>query len=307
MFVWRIRHESLAICANLQRRGIKLENSKCLFCGRNEEDGAHLFIKCKHVKQIWRELGLEAERIELEKIRGVHAMLDSLWKLQETKRVLIVTLWWQWWNNRNKVREEEMPLSASEVVRRVRSSALEYEHVFALKQKEKLAGKWHPPNGDELKINLDGAFTPGSNFCGWGAVVRDAAGEVVAARAGRQENTQDAFGAEINAMAAAVSLAADIGAIRVVFETDSQLLVDAMDVRKVDSSPHAVIIEDIKFQLKLWFAHHSVRACRRNENSVAHELGQIGRMCLPGDCMEWNTIVPPSVAVCVLGDMPKHR
>ncbi|XP_073360806.1 uncharacterized protein [Aegilops tauschii subsp. strangulata] len=184
---------------------------------------------------------------------------------------------------------------------------MEYADRFVPKKKELQAGKWRPPNPDELKINIDGAFVPGSNFCGWGAVVQDSEGQVIAARAGRQEQTTDAFGAEVQAMAGAVALAADIGVVRVTFETDSQLLLEALDVHKTDSSPYAVILEDIKLQLKLWFAKHNVRVCRRSENTVAHELGQIGRMCLPDICMHWENDVPPLVAARVLGDLPAHR
>ncbi|XBI02566.1 hypothetical protein VPH35_131085 [Triticum aestivum] len=108
-------------------------------------------------------------------------------------------------------------------------------------------------------------------------------------------------------MAAAVTTAAELGATRVVFETDSELLAEALDIRKADSSPYAAIIEDIKFQLKLWFSKWHVSACRRTMNSVAHELAQIGCSCLPNICMEWNDSVPPNVADRVLGDMPGRR
>ena len=67
--------------------------------------------------------------------------------------------------------------------------------------------------------------------------VRDSEGDVVATHAGRQDHVHDAFGAEVCAMSAAVAIAAELGAIRVAFETDSQLLVEALDLRKVDSSP----------------------------------------------------------------------
>ena len=50
-------------------------------------------------------------------------------------------------------------------------------------------------------------------------------------------------------MAGVVALATDLGAIRVVFETVSQLLAEAMDIRKVDSLSYVVVIEDIKLQL----------------------------------------------------------
>lgn len=62
MFTWRVKHESLALLTNLDKRGFKLESTRCLFCGRADEDGAHLFIKCKVVKEVWRELAMERER-----------------------------------------------------------------------------------------------------------------------------------------------------------------------------------------------------------------------------------------------------
>ena len=98
MFVWRIKHESLALCANLVRRGIPQEKSSCFLGGRGEEDGRHLFIKCKWVQEVWRQVGMELERSQLECIKGVHAMLDALWELDEMERVLIITLSWSWWN-----------------------------------------------------------------------------------------------------------------------------------------------------------------------------------------------------------------
>lgn len=89
----------------------------CFVCGRGEEDGGHLFIKCKAVKEAWRQLGLEQERRQLETIGDVHAMLDSLWGLAEKKRVLIITFWWHWWNNRNRIREGDPSAQPSEIVR----------------------------------------------------------------------------------------------------------------------------------------------------------------------------------------------
>jgi hypothetical protein len=47
-FLWRMGHNSLALRVNLQRRGMKMD-TWCVMCGRYDEDGAHLFFKCKHV------------------------------------------------------------------------------------------------------------------------------------------------------------------------------------------------------------------------------------------------------------------
>ncbi|KAE8806818.1 hypothetical protein D1007_16905 [Hordeum vulgare] len=150
---------------------------------QGEEDGGHLFIKCKAVKEAWRHLGLELERIRLEGIGSVHAILDSLWGLDEKKRVLIISFWWHWWNNRNKVREEELPVHATEIARRTRCDALEYEQVFSPAKPKRPPEQWQQPTTEITKFNLDGAFTPGNSFSGWGGLARDNSWQVVIARA----------------------------------------------------------------------------------------------------------------------------
>lgn len=84
MFTWRIKHESLALRTNLAQRGVKLESTKCLLCGLAAEDGAHLFVKCKEVKEAWRAMNCERIRKELEEFTSVHAMQDYLWTSDES-------------------------------------------------------------------------------------------------------------------------------------------------------------------------------------------------------------------------------
>lgn len=183
---------------------------------------------------------------------------------------------------------------------------MEYAEILGPAAPKRTLDRWQPPRDELIKINLDGAFTPGNSYSGWGIAARDAYGTLLVARAGRKEQVTDAFGAELHALAAAVTTATEIGAIGVIFETDSQLLVEAMDVSRADASPYAVIIEDLKYQLKIWFAYWNITVCKRNVNTVAHELAQIGSRCAAHSCVEWDSIVPPNVASCVLGDMPER-
>jgi hypothetical protein len=60
-FLWRFTHNSLAVRRNLERRGVKLESAQCVMCGRDLEDGGHLFFKCKLVKKLWRELFMDEQ------------------------------------------------------------------------------------------------------------------------------------------------------------------------------------------------------------------------------------------------------
>ncbi|XP_073355376.1 uncharacterized protein [Aegilops tauschii subsp. strangulata] len=236
MFVWRLKHNSLALCINLANRGVKLDSTKCFFCGRMDEDGAHLFVKCKTVK--------------------------------EQERVAILTMWWQWWQNRNKVREGELPLSAEEIVRRTKSYSLEYAEFFGKDVKAKSNTRWRPPPDDIIKLNVDGAFNAGDARAGWGVVARNSHGNILHA--------------------------------------DSKLIEEALDFACADSSPYAPVIEDLKLQMKMWFSFSKVRACRREANNVAHELAKIGQCCFNSKTLYWESDVPPIVAGCALGDMPTH-
>lgn len=50
-FIWRLAHNSHLLRRNLARRGMQID-TKCLVCDRLDEDGGHLFLKCKLAKQV---------------------------------------------------------------------------------------------------------------------------------------------------------------------------------------------------------------------------------------------------------------
>ena len=139
---------------------------------------------------------------------------------------------------------------------------------------------------------------------GCGVVVRDHRGEVVAATAGRSEHVSDAFHAELLAAVQAVRLAEHLGAIHVVLETDSQLLMLALNRREADVSPIGVTIDELKFQLRTVFSSCDVISCKREFNRPAHELARIGWSCDVNRALLWEYEVPASIAGFVSGDMP---
>ncbi|KAE8797725.1 NAC domain-containing protein 78 [Hordeum vulgare] len=58
MFLWRLAHNSLPTRVNIRRKHAELD-TLCPMCSRLDEDGGHLFLKCKLVKAVWREQNLE--------------------------------------------------------------------------------------------------------------------------------------------------------------------------------------------------------------------------------------------------------
>jgi hypothetical protein len=117
---------------------------------------------------------LEDVRRELTLSCSVLHALDIIWTKPVKVRVQILTLWWLWWCNRNKLREGEKTLDAEVIAHRGHCNAAEYLEVLGKKNKGDkplVQTSWMPPEPDVLKINIDGAFTPRHDHAGWGVVV----------------------------------------------------------------------------------------------------------------------------------------
>ena len=108
-------------------------------------------------------------------------------------------------------------------------------------------------------------------------------------------------------MARAVDTAADIGVIRLTFETDCQPLSLAPNKLGRDTSRWAATLNDLKIQLRMWFSRGDVQHCRREANRVAHELAQIGKSCNMNEAFVWEDDVPAHVATVVVGDLPLSK
>jgi ribonuclease HI len=306
MFIWRLAHNTLALRPNLARRGVILDNVNCLFCQSCMEEGAHLFVKCTKVKEVWRCLDMEWMRQELERSVSIYHAMDIIWRSPVEKRVQILTFWWLWWNNRNRLREGDKVLDASEIAHQARCYSMEYMEILGKKTSITVSEQiiWRPPALDVIKFNFDGAFTPGHCHAGWGVIARNHKGEVVAATAGRSENVTDAFQAELMAAVQALRLAEHLGAIHVILEMDSQLLMLALNRREADASSQALIIDDLKFQIRTNYSLCDVVACKRELNKPAHELARIGWSCDVNRALLWEYEVPAHIADLVSGEMP---
>jgi hypothetical protein len=81
----------------------------CPMCERLDADGGHLFLHCKHVQILWRRLNLEDARMQLEKCKNAKDMLMSIFGMEQGKRLLIISLLWQWWIARNKKNAKDGP------------------------------------------------------------------------------------------------------------------------------------------------------------------------------------------------------
>jgi hypothetical protein len=90
-FLGCLSHNTLALRKSLQRKGMKID-THCCMCGRFDEDGGHLFFKCKAVKEVWRALNLETIRCELAESVSARDMMEKVLKLDPKTQIMVVLL-----------------------------------------------------------------------------------------------------------------------------------------------------------------------------------------------------------------------
>lgn len=71
-------------------------------CGKYFEEGGHLLLKCKLVKQRWRALLLEDVRLRPIPCMSATEVLAIILGLPEDRKLTVLALLWCWWTDRNK-------------------------------------------------------------------------------------------------------------------------------------------------------------------------------------------------------------
>jgi hypothetical protein len=242
-FIWRLTHNSLPLRINIKRRGIECD-TRCVCCKRLDENGAHLFLKCKEVNFFWRNLQLEEIRDQMCTCRDAKSVVQKVLEQDEEKSTLICCMLWSWWWRRNKINAGETAGTVDNLVYQIKhlvNDSLQFCRSRGTTETEKNIVQWSKPEGEWLKINTDGSFMQATREGGWGFVVRDSAGEVRGSGAGYLANTASAAHAEAEACTQALQAAATWGMVNVQVETDAQNLVKALRGQELDLAPEGVV------------------------------------------------------------------
>jgi hypothetical protein len=303
-FIWRFAHNSLPLKLNIKRRGIDCD-SLCLCCHRLDEDGAHLFFKCKEVRGLWADLQIEKERKQLSLCPDAKAVVQDILAMGEEKSTLIACFLWRWWTRRNKINAKERTGEPIEIISQVRFWAGEAKQYCTnstsdTPQTEKLV--WQRPTGDILKINIDGSFFADKRTGGWGFVVRDQHGEIRGAGAGCLTHVLSAAQAEARACEEAIRAAAEWCMTNVQIESDSKiLLVQAMRSAEFDRTTEGIIYRDMRLFMVLQFTSYEFYFVPRTCNNLAHSFAAFGASQQEQKLL-WLDSIPDAVRVMVASD-----
>ncbi|RLN41688.1 hypothetical protein C2845_PM01G16690 [Panicum miliaceum] len=130
-------------------------DTKCVACNRLDEDGSHLFFKCKYVEKVWQKLNIENFRVQLAEKSNAKEVMRFILSRKKEEQVLIAMLLWMWWQERNKIREGDRRREAMKLAYIIQKQASEM-----LKEEEGLnmpslqvRKPWRRPPSGVLKIN----------------------------------------------------------------------------------------------------------------------------------------------------------
>uniref|UniRef100_A0ACD5Y9W6 Uncharacterized protein n=1 Tax=Avena sativa TaxID=4498 RepID=A0ACD5Y9W6_AVESA len=74
-------------------------------CQRLDEDGGHIFLRCKAVKHVWRSLDNEDTRLLLCECASARQVTQQILSIALEKRSLAIILLWDCWRNKTNAGE----------------------------------------------------------------------------------------------------------------------------------------------------------------------------------------------------------
>lgn len=295
-FLWRLATNSLPLRMNQLRRGMEVD-TRCPVCARFDEDGSHIFLKCKMIKQIWRILQMEKIREELSICPNAKALIEAVLNMKDDDKLMICCLLWIWWAERNKANAGNKIRDSQQIVSSIVSHVQEYKNIDKkeVPQKKPKPARWSAPMANFVKINTDGAFRELTKSGGWGFIMRNDKGVPLAAGYGHNQGISSALHAEANAFIQAIRCASQLGCSRVQLETDASILNKAISSNEYDVSYLGVLFREIKALLGNAFDVIKISVCNRSCNIVAHELAALGALLGDDNQVFWVVDLPQFV------------
>nr|GLL25228.1 uncharacterized protein LOC109163410 [Ipomoea trifida] len=259
-FVWLVVNSKLI--GNVERKRRRLtEDGTCSVCEEEDESILHLLNGCKFAKECWYKT-FHPSNFHINRVRDVIG-----------------------WVKENVQFKEWMPDDA--VVEKA-TAQVEEARDLLFKRKTFNSGKsqwisWQPPEEGWIKCNMDGAFKKGSGLVSVGGLFRDHKGSWILGFMSKIGDT-NSFAAELWGLREGLRLAKARGFDKVIFELDSEAVINAMRREEDPGKPTSTLIQDFNF----------LRGCMR-EIKFSHTLHEgntsADRLVNLGQAVDWGASV----------------
>ncbi|XP_038695493.1 uncharacterized protein LOC119992773 [Tripterygium wilfordii] len=158
---------------------------------------------------------------------------------------------------------------------------------------------WRGPSFNFIKVNWDAAVHSQSQCTGFGVILRDICGDVMACSTMVRRSLIDPTLAEAMAALYAVQLSLELGFRHIILEGDSSVIVAAIKGEELNLTSWRSVILEIR-RLLLNFSGWSVSLVRREANASAHALAKISFQF--HEARVWIEEAPSSVMQVVNSD-----
>ncbi|KAE8778325.1 Alanyl-tRNA synthetase [Hordeum vulgare] len=171
VFWWRVLRGILLDESTLKYRHIR-DTSLCKLCLLDDENLEHALIHCSHARTFW----VEAQALLDFHIPTLHSdswRKDILTDPRFSPKDLatIITIMWSIWSSRNRWTHDGESFDPVQSIKYTREALALLE--IPLVQAATLPGYgWHPPEGNQVKINTDAAVDILRQQCAAGGVAR---------------------------------------------------------------------------------------------------------------------------------------
>ncbi|KAK6148628.1 hypothetical protein DH2020_019540 [Rehmannia glutinosa] len=221
-----------------------------------------------------------------DKAESIADFVRILLLLPHTDQIsLICMVMWQVWRQRNSEVWDKSHCTASDTICvaanilkewrlvKFRDVSADYQFDVAM-----VHSKWQKPEFPYLKCNVDASICSLSKATGFGMVIRNDAGEFLAARTLSVQGQYQIKEVEAIGLKEALSWIIGLGMNNVIFETDAKVVVDGVVVSVSGELEFDAILDECR-QLLFGEPTFSVAFVRREGNKVAHELAKRSFSC----------------------------
>ena len=159
--------------------------------------------------------------------------------------------------------------------------------------------KWRPPSGSSYKLNFDAAVFSDTSSSGFGAVIRNNLGEVMAAMSAKGPSVVDSEEAEVLGCRRALEFAVDTGFEELMIEGDNSTVIRCLSSIRAFHSRLGNVYADIHV-LAAGSRCKSFSCVKREANLATHSLARYARSI--DEDMFWMEETPPPTIEAVYLD-----
>jgi ribonuclease HI len=301
-FMWRACHNLLPTKENLVKRKV-ISDPSCPICGLETETTSHILWECISASDVWGVSKRFFQKKSCSNPDFRQLAEDMFFDGSEEMFEIFSVIARLIWVRRNEWIHEGTFTHPNVIALRGQQNLDDYHSIMqkgpADEAQSAEESPWKPPEAGWMKLNSDAALDERGRRIGVGGILRDEQGSVRAAWSLSKHGLLDPTAAEATALFHGVLRCKSLGISNLFIESDSLVVISAIQDQGASNSRFGHLIDDIREVLRCfprWKAGH----VKRSSNRAAHGLAKAAFHQVL-DC-NWDFTIPGCVCDTVLAE-----